>query len=144
MAQLESSLRAQNGLVKKNPEAHPPAELYIARTLVQNCCEISMRVLNATCLDQKLTKRYPLAHCEPVTLVIPPDVELPQVRDTTLKLQDVIAATKPNLSGAESRELEELLTAYGEILSIKSDDYGWTDSVPPYRYGRGPTDPPAP
>jgi hypothetical protein len=29
-------------------------------------------------------ERIPLAHCEPVTLVTPPDVELPQVRDILL------------------------------------------------------------
>jgi hypothetical protein len=37
--------------------------------------------------------------------------------------------------------LEEL-TEYGDIFSMKSDDCGWTDSVPPYRYAGGPTDSP--
>jgi hypothetical protein len=40
--------------------------------------------------------------------------------------------------------LEELLTEYGEISAMKSDDYGWIDRVPSYRYRIGPTDPPAP
>jgi hypothetical protein len=35
-------------------------------------------------------------------LVTPPDVEQPHVWDTTPKLQDMIAAAKPNLSDAES------------------------------------------
>jgi hypothetical protein len=50
-------------------------------------------------------ERIPLAHCEPVALVTPPDVEQPQVQNTAPKLQDVIAAAKPNRIDAESREL---------------------------------------
>jgi hypothetical protein len=42
------------------------------------------------------------------------------------KLQNVIAAAKPNLSDAESRELEELLADYGDIFVVNSDDYGRT------------------
>jgi hypothetical protein len=38
----------------------------------------------------------------------------------------VIAAAKPNLSDAESQELEEL-TEYRDIFAMKRDDYGWTD-----------------
>jgi hypothetical protein len=37
-------------------------------------------------------------------------------------LQDVIAAVKPNLSDTESRDLEELLTKYGNIFALDSDD----------------------
>jgi hypothetical protein len=73
-------------------------------------------------------KRSPLAHCEPVTLVTPPDVEQSQVRDTAPKLQNVIAAARPYLSDAESRDLEEL-TEYGDIFAMKSDDCGRTDRV---------------
>jgi hypothetical protein len=54
-------------------------------------------VLNATRRDRKLTKESP-GHCEPVTLVTPPDVENPHVRDTTAKLEDVIIAPRANLS----------------------------------------------
>jgi hypothetical protein len=39
-------------------------------------------------------------------LVIPPDMDQPQVLDTTLESQDVIAADKPILSEAESQDLE--------------------------------------
>jgi hypothetical protein len=77
---------------------------------------------------------------EPSWLVTPPDVEQSQVRDTSQKLQDVIVAAKPNLSDTESRELEQLLTEYRVIIAMNTDDYGWTDSVQPYRYGRGSTD----
>jgi hypothetical protein len=74
-------------------------------------------------------KDTPLANCEPVTLVAPPDVQQPQVQETTPKFRDAIAAARPNLSDAESRDLEELLTEYGDIFAIDSDDYGWTDKV---------------
>jgi hypothetical protein len=43
-------------------------------------------------------------------------------------LQNVIAAARPNLSDAQSQELEEL-TEYGDILAMKSDDYIRTDRV---------------
>jgi hypothetical protein len=56
-------------------------------------------------------------------------VEQPEVRDSTPKLLDVIAAARPNLSDAESRELEEHLTEYGDIFAMKSDDYGQKDRV---------------
>jgi hypothetical protein len=56
--------------------------------------------------------KIPLEHFEPVTLVTPPGVEQPQAQNTTPKLQDVIAAVRPNPSAAECRELEELLTEY--------------------------------
>jgi hypothetical protein len=62
-------------------------------------------------------------------LVVPPNVEQPQVQETILKIQGVIAAAGPNLSDAESRELEELLTEYGDISAMKTDDYGQTNGV---------------
>lgn len=74
----------------------------MGRILLQDFWEVPMRVLNATCHDQKFMKGFPLAHCEQVTLVIPPGVEEPHVCVTTQKLQDVIAETRPNLSDAES------------------------------------------
>jgi hypothetical protein len=58
-----------NGLVNLSPEAHLPEGLFIARTLVQDHREVSVRVLNATYHDQKLTKGSAFANCEPVTLV---------------------------------------------------------------------------
>jgi hypothetical protein len=45
------------------------------------------------------------------------------------KFQDVIAAARPHLSDAESLELAELLTDYGDIFTMQSDDYGRTDRV---------------
>jgi hypothetical protein len=41
----------------------------------------------------------------------------------------MITAARPNLRDAESHELEELLTKYGDIFATKGDDYGWTDRV---------------
>jgi hypothetical protein len=48
---------------------------------------------------------------------------------TTSKLQDVIPASRPNLSGAESLELEDLIAEYGDIFTTKSDYYGRTYRV---------------
>jgi hypothetical protein len=61
--------------------------------------------------------------------MIPPNVEQPQVRECTPKLQDMIAVAKPTLSDAESGEFEELLTEYWDIFAMDNDDYGWTDKV---------------
>jgi hypothetical protein len=55
MARLESPLGVENGLVETSPQAHLPEGIYKARTLVQDCQEVPMRVLNATHHDQKLT-----------------------------------------------------------------------------------------
>jgi hypothetical protein len=46
----------------------------IARTLLRDHREVYAKVLNATRGDQKLTKTFPLAHLEPVTLVTPTNV----------------------------------------------------------------------
>jgi hypothetical protein len=97
-ASIGELLKVENGLIESSLEAYLPKGLYIARTLVLDCWKVPVRVLSATRHDQKLTKGSPLAHCEQVTLVTSLDVEQPQVRDTTPKLQDVIAAAKPNLS----------------------------------------------
>jgi hypothetical protein len=110
MAGLENPLRVESGLVDLSPEAHQPEGLHIARTLIRQRWELPMRVLNATCDDQKLTIGSTLAHCRQVTLVTPTDVEQPQVQDTALKLQDVIVAAKPNLLDAESQELDRQYT----------------------------------
>jgi CBS-domain-containing membrane protein len=56
-------------------------------------------------------------------LVAPPDVEQPQVQDTTQKFHGDIAAARSHLSDAESRDLEELLTEYGEFLAMDSDTF---------------------
>jgi hypothetical protein len=61
--------------------------------------------------------------------VSPADVEQPQVQDSTPKFEDVITAAGPNLSDAESRELEDFVTEYGVIFAMKSDDYRWADRV---------------
>jgi hypothetical protein len=75
------------------------------------------------------SRKDPLAHCEPVTLLNPLDVAQRQVQDTTPKIPDVIAGARPNLSAAEFRELEVFLTEYGDILAMKSDDHRRTDIV---------------
>jgi hypothetical protein len=77
-------------------------------------------------------------------LVTSPDEEQPQVQDTTLKLQDVIAAARPNLSDAEYQKLEQLLTEYGDIFAKKTSDYKWTERVYHCIFGRGPTGSPNP
>jgi hypothetical protein len=46
---------------------------------------------------------------------------------TTPKLQDVIAAATPNLTGAESREMEDLTEHLRHLW--KSNDYRQTDRV---------------
>jgi hypothetical protein len=73
MASLESPLGVENGLVEPSPQAHPPEEINIARTLVQDRQDVPVRVLNATHSDQELTRASLLAHLEPVKLVTPPD-----------------------------------------------------------------------
>jgi hypothetical protein len=52
-------------------------------------------------VSTRSSQKDPLVYYELVMLVNPPDVE--QVRDTTPKLQNV---ARPNLSDAESRDLE--------------------------------------
>jgi hypothetical protein len=98
MALLQSPLGVQNDLEEPSSEAQLPKGLYIARTLVQDCWEVPVRVLNATHHNQKLTKGSPLVHCKPVILVTPPDAEQSQVQDTIQKLQDVTAGARQNLS----------------------------------------------
>jgi hypothetical protein len=41
----------------------------------------------------------------------------------------MMAVARPNLSDAESRELEELLIEHRGIFATKSNDCGWTDRV---------------
>lgn len=57
------------------------------------------------------------------------DAEQLQVQDKSQEFQDVITAARPNLSDAESQELEELFTEYGDIFVMKSDNYERTDQV---------------
>jgi hypothetical protein len=66
--------------------------------------------MNATHHHQKFKKVTSLVHCEPLMLVVTPNVQQPHFQNTTPKFHDVLAAAKPNLSDTESRELEELLT----------------------------------
>jgi hypothetical protein len=81
MARLESPFGGENGLGERSLEAHAPKN----KTLVRKCRELPVRVLNSNRHDQKLKDGSPVAHCEPVTLVAPPDVEQPQVQDTAPK-----------------------------------------------------------
>jgi hypothetical protein len=124
IARLESPLGVENGLVELSPQAHPPDGIYIARTLVQDCQEVPIRVLNATHRDQKLTRGSPLAHCEPVTLVTLPDMGEPHARDSSTKLQDITETVRPHLSKEEFKDLEELLTEYKDIFAVDSEDHG--------------------
>jgi hypothetical protein len=66
-------------------------------------------------------KGSPLTNIERVTVVAPLDAEASLVHKTALLLQDVIAAARQNLSDEEIRELEELITEYGEMLHNNSE-----------------------
>jgi hypothetical protein len=46
-----------------------------------------------------------------------------------MKLQNMIAAATPNLRNAESRQLKKLLTEYGDIFAMKSNNYRWTNTM---------------
>jgi hypothetical protein len=70
-----------------------------------------------------------MIYFEPVTLLTSHNVEQPKVPESTPELQNMIAAAKHNLSDSESRELEELLTEYGDVFAMDRDDYGRTDRV---------------
>jgi hypothetical protein len=98
MARLESPLGVENGLVQPRPQAYTPEGIYIARTLVQDRQEVPVRVLNATHRDQKLRSGFPLAHCEPVTLMTPTNMGQPQAQISISKLDGTIAADKPHLT----------------------------------------------
>jgi hypothetical protein len=78
----------ENGLIERSPEAHPSEGLYIDRTQSRDRLEVPVRVLNATCRDQKLTKGSPMAHCEPAMLVTPPEAEQPQNQNSTPNLEE--------------------------------------------------------
>jgi hypothetical protein len=69
-----------------------------------------MRVLNATHRDQKLMRGSTLAHCEPVTLVTPPDAGHHQTQKLSSKLEDTVMAAKPHRTNREFQELKELPT----------------------------------
>jgi hypothetical protein len=129
MARMQNPLGAENGLVESSPQAHPPEGIYITRTLVQDRQEVTVRVLNATYRDQKLTRGSPLLHCEPVTLVTPYEVGQPQAQELSSKLEDVITVARPHLTNEEFRVLEELLTEYEDIFAGDNEDYGKTNKV---------------
>jgi hypothetical protein len=69
-----------------------------------------------------------LAHCEPVTLVTPPNREQHQALDASSKLQDVTKAARPHLGGREFQELEEL-PQYEDIFAVDSEDHGRSNKV---------------
>jgi hypothetical protein len=129
MAQLESPLGVENGLIEPSPEAQVPEGLYIARTLVRDQREVPVRVLKVTLRDQKLAKGFPVARCEPVALVTQPDAAAPQDQATSQNLQDMIEAARPNLGAEEIRELEDLVTEYEDVFAMQSGDYGRTNRV---------------
>jgi hypothetical protein len=83
---------------------------------------------------QEAHEKIPLAHGEPVMLVATPNVEQPQIQDTTLKLNNMTATARTNLSDTESWELEELLTNL-----CYEQRWLWLEwqSVQTYTYGRG-------
>ncbi|XP_023711548.1 uncharacterized protein LOC111866641 [Cryptotermes secundus] len=129
MAKMKNHLGVENGLVEPNPQAHPPEGIYVARTLVQGCQEVPVRVMNVTHKDQKLRRGSPLAHCEPVTFVALPEVGQPPAPSVTPKLADVITAAKPHLSPGEFQDLEDLVSEYADIFAQDNEDYGRTNRV---------------
>ncbi|XP_023701466.1 uncharacterized protein LOC111861267 [Cryptotermes secundus] len=129
MAKMKNRLGVGNGLVEPSPQAHPPEGIYVARTLVQDCQEVPVRVMNVTHKDQKLGRGSPLAHCEPVTLVALPEMEQPPAPGLTPKLADVTTAAKPHLSPGEFHELEDLVSEYADIFAQDNEDYGRTNRV---------------
>ncbi|XP_023708055.1 uncharacterized protein LOC111864779 [Cryptotermes secundus] len=129
LARMENNLIVENGLVQPSPQAHPTDGIYVARTLVQDCQEVPVRVMNATRRDQKLRKGSPLAHCEPVTLMALPDVGQPPAPGLKLKLADVTTAAKPHLSTGEFQELEDLVSEFADIFARDKEDYGRTNKV---------------
>jgi hypothetical protein len=124
VVRLEKPLGVENGLVEPSPQAHPHERIYLARTLVQDHQEVPVRILNATHRDQKLTTESPLAHCEPVTLVTPPDVERSQARVAISKLPDLIAEARPHLSKGEFQDLKDLLIEYEDIFAGITETMG--------------------
>ncbi|XP_023723638.1 uncharacterized protein LOC111873286 [Cryptotermes secundus] len=129
MARMENPLGVENGLVEPSSHVHPPEGIYIARTVVQDCQEVPVRVLNVTHWDQKLMRGSPLAHCEPVTLVTLPDVGQHQAQDLSSKLEDVIIMARSHLTNEEFQELKELLAEYADIFAGDNKDYGRTSKV---------------
>jgi hypothetical protein len=89
MARLQRQLGVENELVETCPQAPPLEGIYIAITLVQYRQEVPVRVLNATHHDQKLTRRSPLAQCEPGTLVTQTDFERQLDQESSSKIQNV-------------------------------------------------------
>jgi hypothetical protein len=66
MARLENLFGVESGTVEPSPRVHLSKRIYIAQTLVQECQEVPIMVLNATHHDQKLARGPPLSYCEPV------------------------------------------------------------------------------
>jgi hypothetical protein len=62
-------------------------------------------------------------------LVTTPDLEQPQARHLSSKLQDITEAARPHLSNGELHDLEELLAEYKDIFAVYSEDYGQTNKV---------------
>ncbi|XP_023716570.1 uncharacterized protein LOC111869344 [Cryptotermes secundus] len=129
MAKMENHLGVENGLVEPSPQAQPTEGIYVVRTLVQDCQEVPVRVMNVTHKDQNLRRGSPLAHCEPVTLVTFPDVGQPTAPGRKPKLADVTTATKPHLNAMEFQELEELVAEYADIFAQDNEDFGRTNKV---------------
>jgi hypothetical protein len=119
----------ENGLIERSPQASQPEGIYIARTLVTDCERVQVRVLNATYRDQKLTRGYQIAQCEPVTLVTTHDLDQPRAQKCSSKLRDIKEAAKQNLSEEEFRELKKLLAECDDIFAVDSEDHGRTNQV---------------
>ncbi|XP_023721756.1 uncharacterized protein LOC111872274, partial [Cryptotermes secundus] len=129
MARMENLLGVENGLVEPNPQAHQPEGIYVAMTLVQDCQEVPVRVMNVTNKDQILRRGSPLSHCEPVTLVALPEMGQPPAPGLTPKVADVTTAAKPHLNTREFQELEDLVSEFADIFAQDNENYGRTNRV---------------
>jgi hypothetical protein len=74
MARLENHLGVENGLVEPSPEVQSPEELHRQDPGPR---PLKVPFEGRECYASQLEAH--LAHCEPMTLVPPPDFEQPQV-----------------------------------------------------------------
>jgi hypothetical protein len=129
MARLQSQLGVVNEVVETSLQAPMPEGICIARSLVQHRQGMTVSVLNATHHEQKLTRRSPLAQCEPVTLVTQTDLERQLDQESSSKLQNVTEGGRTHLSNGEFREIEELLAEYKDTFAVDNEDHGRTKKL---------------
>lgn len=83
--------------------------------------------MNAIRNANKLARGSPLAQCEPVTLLAPPDSQHLQAQALRSTVQNTIQTARPSLSDTEFQEFENLVTEYKDIFAVDNEDYGRTN-----------------